>query len=329
MVLPPELAAAIEDELHGRSIKELRRAAEEMRRRYRGETAARESFERPDDITAYLAFRMPATYAAARSVFEAIRERRPGFIPNSMLDIGAGPGTAMLAAWAVWPSIQEVRLLEKSLPAEAVGERLAQKLFPQRAQQVRWEEGDAGSFEAKGEYDLVVASYALGELSPNAFSVLLGKLPPLVRDTVVVIEPSLSSRVSLLIDAARNRFIQEGFFTVAPCTHDLPCPRREKNWCHFAQRLSRPGFLTAIKEGEQPFEDEKFIYAALSRQPHPRPAGVLLRQPVIRKGHVVLEICAQEGIRSFSIARSQKEFYRLARKLSWGDALQALPPAKK
>ena len=42
--------------------------------------------------------RMPACYAATARVLHELHECRPGLQPESMLDFGAGPGTATWAA---------------------------------------------------------------------------------------------------------------------------------------------------------------------------------------------------------------------------------------
>ncbi|GAB4820160.1 hypothetical protein N2152v2_007206 [Parachlorella kessleri] len=51
---------------------------------------------------AYAATRMPACYAALRRVLGEVAARRPGWRPETMLDFGAGPGTATWAAQQVW-----------------------------------------------------------------------------------------------------------------------------------------------------------------------------------------------------------------------------------
>jgi ribosomal protein RSM22 (predicted rRNA methylase) len=50
---------------------------------------------------AYAASRMPGCYAAVLKVMEELHMRLPGFRPASMLDFGAGPGTAIWAAQKV------------------------------------------------------------------------------------------------------------------------------------------------------------------------------------------------------------------------------------
>lgn len=48
-----------------------------------------------------MAARMPACYAAVYKVLEEVSVRLPTFTPESMLDFGAGPGTAIWAAHEV------------------------------------------------------------------------------------------------------------------------------------------------------------------------------------------------------------------------------------
>ena len=55
-------------------------------------------------VAAYAAARMPGCYAAVARVLDELRLRLPDFTPRSMLDFGAGPGTAIWAA-------REARLL--------------------------------------------------------------------------------------------------------------------------------------------------------------------------------------------------------------------------
>ena len=53
----------------------------------------------------YIAARLPGCYAVAWRVFDELALRLPNFNPDSMLDFGAGPGTAIWAA-------SDVRLFE-------------------------------------------------------------------------------------------------------------------------------------------------------------------------------------------------------------------------
>ena len=100
MELPPQLRRAVDRALRGKPLDELSATAAALSQRYREERGDGKAHVASDrDVLAYLAVRLPATYAAVRASFAAIAEARPDFAPKTALDIGAGPGTAV---WAVW-----------------------------------------------------------------------------------------------------------------------------------------------------------------------------------------------------------------------------------
>ena len=66
---------------------------------------------------------MPATYAAAIAVLNALREVCD-LAPRSLLDVGAGPGTAAFAATQAFPSLADIRLLESNAEMRALGAAL-------------------------------------------------------------------------------------------------------------------------------------------------------------------------------------------------------------
>ena len=93
MELPPALRQAVDKALEGVPLAELKRAADLLSRRYRDEVRdGRLHLSDHLAAQAYLATRLPATYAAIRASLAAVAEMRPDFAPASLLDIGAGPG---------------------------------------------------------------------------------------------------------------------------------------------------------------------------------------------------------------------------------------------
>src|SRR5215475_4174255 len=113
MELPPALRQAIDRVLSGVAPSELATAAAALSERYRNEIRdGRPHVAAERDAFAYLATRLPATYAAVRASFAAIAEAQPDFAPQTALDIGAGPGTAMWAAAECWPGIADATLIE-------------------------------------------------------------------------------------------------------------------------------------------------------------------------------------------------------------------------
>lgn len=273
---------------------------------YRGEQGARAA-RTPTGVAAYLAYRAPATFAAAAAVFRQVSVQRPGWEPRTLLDVGAGPGVAAWAAIEAWPSLAELTLVEVEPEMIAAG----RELLPD----ARWVQGDVRA--AKGPADLVVASYVLGELRGAMTTHLWAQ----TTDTIALIEPGTPAGYRRVLEA-RAVVIEAGGFTVAPCPHDLPCPLPEDDWCHFAVRLPRSKLHRRAKAVELGYEDEKFSYAVLSRQPGPKAAARIIRQPQIRSGHVNLVTSEEDGIHARTVSRKQGQLFREAKGAAWGDSIE-------
>ena len=266
-------------------------------------------------MAAYLAYRAPATYAAAAAAFRQAALRRPGWQPCSLLDVGAGPGVAAWAAAVTWPSLTELTLVEVEPEMLAAG----RELLPAAT----WVAGEVS--DARGSADLVVASYVLGELEDPSGAA--GHLWEQTADTAVFVEPGTPAGYRNVL-AARATVLEHGGHTVAPCPHDLPCPLPADDWCHFAVRLPRSQLHRRAKAADLGYEDEKFSYAVLSREPVPHAEARVIRQPQIRSGHVNLVTSERDGIHERTVSRKHGLLYREARKAAWGDAI-ALSPERR
>jgi ribosomal protein RSM22 (predicted rRNA methylase) len=111
------------------ALDELARAAEALSSRYRGEVRDGR-MHLSDDLAAraYLATRLPATYAAIRTCLEAVGKARPDYAPRSVLDVGAGPGSALWAAAERWPGLRAALMIESSPSIRQLGESLGRGL---------------------------------------------------------------------------------------------------------------------------------------------------------------------------------------------------------
>ena len=109
--LPAELKSALDARLHGLSRSDAAERSAIISRTYRdggGSGAIRSE----TDALAYALARMPATYAAVTASLNALNEVRPDFAPQSLLDAGAGPGTATWAAAQAYASLSTLTLLD-------------------------------------------------------------------------------------------------------------------------------------------------------------------------------------------------------------------------
>src|SRR6516225_6364233 len=160
MELPPLLRRAIDLVLEGVAPADLSAAAESLSARYRAELRD-ERFHLADDlaVSAYLATRLPATYAAIRASLKAACENRPGFTPRSLLDVGAGAGAALWAAVDRWPGLEAALLLEGSPVMRAWDGRLSAAAGVGR---LRWRAADIATALPDAEpHDLVTLAYVL------------------------------------------------------------------------------------------------------------------------------------------------------------------------
>jgi ribosomal protein RSM22 (predicted rRNA methylase) len=105
---------------------------------------------------------------------------------------------------------------------------------------------------------------------------------------------------------------------IAPCPATTPCPIEPPDWCHFAARVERSSLHRRIKEGGLGYEDEKFSYIALARQPVVLPEARIVRRPVHQPGLIELHTCTPAGLRTERIRKSNREAYRAARHAMWG-----------
>src|SRR5258707_15805797 len=117
--LPAELKAALDAKLQGLSRNDVAERAALISQTYRdggGSSAIRSEA----DALAYALARMPATYAAVTASLNALREIRPDLAPASLLDVGAGPGTATWAAADAFPSLTSLALLDANSALRAL-----------------------------------------------------------------------------------------------------------------------------------------------------------------------------------------------------------------
>ncbi|MGZ3286146.1 MAG: small ribosomal subunit Rsm22 family protein, partial [Xanthobacteraceae bacterium] len=315
-----ELKAALDARLQGFSRVEATGSAASISRTYRdgGGSAAIRS---ETDALAYALARMPATYAAVTASLNALCEIAPDFTPKTLLDVGAGPGTASWAAAEAFPSLQGFALVDANRALRALALDLA--AGSARLGHIDYRHGEARTMLGDAApADLVVASYMIGEIGDTERRTLLEQMWAKTRDTLVIVEPGTPAGYGRII-AAREQLIASGAHVAAPCPHDGKCPLSTPDWCHFTQRLPRSRAHKQIKEADVPFEDEKFSYVALTRAPVARHPARVLAQPVVTKVEVTAKLCTAEGLAIAKIPRRAKADYARARRWRWGDAVMA------
>jgi ribosomal protein RSM22 (predicted rRNA methylase) len=327
MKLPSKLPEAIERLTGTASPQRLRLAAATLTDRYRTAVKQAAAIRREDERLAYLLVRMPATYAA---LAQALRAAKRQLVPQSgdlametMLDLGSGPGTAAWAAVEAFPEVRQLRLVERDSGLIGLGRQLCASSDSQALRRAEWIQADLNGKLAEEAFDLVVASYSLGELSPAQRSPCLRQAWQRTRKLLVLIEPGTRAGFGC-IHQARSELIALGVTLLAPCPHGLACPMAAAgDWCHFAARVERTAMHRRIKGGELGHEDEKFSYLAATPLKANPAEQRIVRHPAYHSGFVELQLCSADGISKRTIGRSKKTEYRAARRAAWGDAWPA------
>jgi ribosomal protein RSM22 (predicted rRNA methylase) len=315
---PAELKAALDARLEGLSRNDAASRAAVISQTYR-DGGGSGTIKSETDALAYALARMPATYAAVAASLNALGEIRPDFAPKSLLDIGAGPGTASWAAAEAFPSLQRFTLLDANDALRMLTLDLARDST--RLHGLSYQRTEARVALTKADAaDLVIASYMIGELGEAEQKALAELMWAKTRDTLLVVEPGTPAGYARIL-ALRERLIADGAHVAAPCPHDGQCPLQPPDWCHFTQRLPRSRAHKQIKGAELPFEDEKFAYVALTRAPLVARPSRVLAQPVVTKVGISAKLCTPAGLILTKTPRRARADYARARRWRWGDGV--------
>ncbi|MFO7166594.1 MAG: small ribosomal subunit Rsm22 family protein [Chloroflexota bacterium] len=329
--LPEDLRAGVERALAQAPAARWTRAAQQLSERYRQPRAGGEQplAHSHADVLGYLAISLPATYAQLRGAMAAAAARIPSWAPETLLDLGSGPGTALWAAVDQWPSLRRCEAWEREPAFIAVGRSLAAGSESGAVRGSEWRRVNltaqlAGSrFKSapRTRYDLVVLGHVLNELDPDVRPAVVAAAWELTAGLLLIVEPGTPAAFEV-VRAARNLLLEAGAHTIAPCAHDAPCPL-ENDWCHFPQRIWRPEFQRRARGALSPWEESKYSYAAMARFAAARPIwGRVIREPMSNKAYAEAFISAREGIVRHRALKRHRDAYRRVQDLAWGEALE-------
>lgn len=302
--MPPAIRASIEERVDAIGFAAVKRAATMLSGAYR-EGAAASQIPAGERVTAYLVTRMPATYAAARAVLEQTVPLLAARAVETVLDIGAGTGAASIAAREFFPGARFTLVERDAAMLQAAREWLPDAVFVAQ---------DAARMELP-PHDVVLASYSLGEMGAR-FATRLWKA---ARVALVILEPGTKKGFGVVREIRAN-LLAAGGHMLAPCPAAGECPMIDPDWCHFAARVERSSLHRRMKDAELGYEDEKFSYVALAREPAILPSARIVRHPQHQPGVITLETCTPSGLGTARVTKRDRELFRRARRAGWGDA---------
>ena len=314
MEMPVVLKQSLERLTAPVNQKDVTDGARRISFRYRTETKRGQTLiNGRTDSVAYAVSRMPATFGALSAVLERLAALS-GFSAETMIDAGAGTGSAVWAASSFF-NLKEITCLERSPDMRAVGSELTGNAQEYFSAPPVWRDFDL-TRDSLPQADLITAGYVLNELDKSERGDALIKLWQTAREALVLVEPATPESF-VRVKEYRKALIANGAFIAAPCPHQNDCPNE---WCHFGCRVARSRLHRIAKGGDAPFEDEKFCYLIATRRKYDTAAVRVLRRPVIEKGKVALSLCTPDGITEKTFSKKDGAVYKAARKAKWGDA---------
>lgn len=318
MEFPIELKNAIEARAAEIGLGRLKALAEELSLRYRRQTGqGKKLLTQPEEAVAYAATRMPATFGAVyAALFAALTEA--DLSPKTLLDVGAGTGAACWAAAALC-DFSRITCLERESAMKNLGQALMREGAP-ALQRAVWKTADLTKDSIEGA-DLVIASYVLGEMTDAERKIALQKLWNAAGEMLLLVEPGTPAGFAQLREI-REELLATGAHIAAPCPHEEKCRLEKDDWCHFTCRVPRSQLHKLLKQGDAPYEDEKFAYLALAKSETNKPEARILRHPKIAKGRITLELCGRGENASITVTKKDGARFKAARKAKNGDIFE-------
>jgi ribosomal protein RSM22 (predicted rRNA methylase) len=240
-----------------------------------------------------------------------------------VLDIGSGPGTAVLGILEFFSTKDRRPVLDiTALDQVADNLKEAAGLFREHRQR----SGVDASLRTiasriedlpsrlRGPFDAIVFSNVLNELSPHDDERIAGRsgiIDGLLRmllaehGSCIIIEPALraTSRDMLRV---RDGLLAGGWHVYSPCLMQEPCPAlvNPKDWCHEERPWVPPEVIRQIDARTGLRKDAlKFSYVVLRRDVHSlsdvcgKDAFRVVSEPLVSKGKRELFLCGGGGRR--------------------------------
>ncbi len=279
-----------------------------------------------DDTLAYLALRVPATYAQTYSALADIQALVPSWQPKNVLDLGSGPGTGSWAAKEVWPSISESSSVDQHNDFLMIGKQI--QTSAQLEITMHWQQYDlrGGIDQHENKYDVVLIANVLNELSPAAADKLIGQALNSCRGVVVIIEPGTPFGYSMTENAAKK--LSKAGLLLAPYIQNTFVPTNDY-YLHFPQRLIRPDFQRRIRQHMREttlmasdWEETKYAYTVISKIPSEiTPWGRCIGPVKTQKGFLEIPVLTKDGIEKVKVLKRHNQQYTFAKDRKWGELI--------
>ncbi len=313
--------------------------------RARGEIGTR-YLDDPALLGGYAAYFLPVNFAKVQLLLNELPEDWAKKTTLSVLDVGAGPGTASLAVrdWLAGKAcanqaMLRVTAVDHSTSALTEAARLwtvyrqitgveqaALLTSVERIEKLAASDGGR-TVSAQAPFDLIILANCLNELFHEASdaaaqrAALLERLLSVLKPdgTLIILEPALRVTARAL-HQTRDLVLSRGLCTVySPCLHDHPCPALVKadDWCHEERSWDPPAWIAELDREVGFIKDAlKFSYLLLRKDGR----TIVSRRPDVYR--VVSELRVFKGEKRAWLCNEmgRSEMGRLDRKASDSNA---------
>ncbi len=235
----------------------------------------------------------------AAKVLHLIRNIIPELTNSAIniLDYGAGPGTASLAATFSNCVLSSIDIVEPSPAMRNVAKILTSSFSKELPTNITAELTNSSS----KRYEAIFLTNVLNELDHESRLALIYKLKDRLASNgkILIIEPALkfaTQELMLLRDQIFEKI--EGLYPLFPCPHSHPCQMRATepdNWCHTQISWEAPPLVKQIDEATG-FNKHRIKFASLVLTDHENLVGGsrVVEDPIKRKYGYDVKICSAE-----------------------------------
>lgn len=319
MELPFSVRMYIENEINNININSLKIESEKISNNYRKKNRNGKSLlKEQNEAIAYAITRMPATYGAVSKSIEKLIEI---YTPNitTVADIGAGTGSVGIAVNELL-DVKEIECFEREENMIDIG-KLILSNYSEGSSKIKWTKLDITQDQINNEYDMVISAYMINELNEKDINNVIEKMWNISKDIILIVEPGTVQGYKNIMKV-KDKLVEMGGNIIAPCI-SKKCNLQQNDWCNFYSRVQRTKIHKKLKSGDLPYEDEKFIYIAISKKEKIiNNKSRIIRHPLLYNGYIKLKICTDKGIEELIISKKEKERFQHAKKLNHGDMIK-------
>lgn len=238
------------------AIRDLSRSLTEER-----EGRPKDYMGEPRFASAYLRYFMPWNLYRLTRLFQGLQLDIPD--GGTVIDLGAGPLTAMLALWIARPHLRGKKLafvcLDRTPRPMKTGLDIFRRLAPESPWKISLVKGSVHT-KVRERADLLMAVNTLNELDWKGGEAVHDQAEQTARSLtqrlnhggkILLVEPGVRDAARLLT-LLRGALIGSGYTPLAPCPHALDCAMPGEAtgpWCHFRfEALSAPVWLKQLTD---------------------------------------------------------------------------------